>query len=253
MSATRNCTIGRDLGDRRQPPEQQEGDEHRGDGHAERDEGERRAEHEEQHDERADAADHGLEQDAGAVVARARGVGQRVVAGEAHRGAADGRAAQRVAEMTLDVDVAAERVVAARREDVDERGAPVARGEGAVARGAEAGHARAGDGPARAVLEAAQLVADPGRGHGPALRQRHHRHQRQRLAAVAEGPLDLLAGLPAFATGHAEALVQRLGGRSGGDDADEGEQDPADGDESLVLQDTAGQALHHRARSPRGT
>ena len=234
----------RDLGDRRQAPEQQEGGQDRADRHAQRHQRQRRAEHEDQHDQRAEAADQRLEQHARTVVALARGVVEGVVAGDPQRRALDRDVAQRVAQVSLGIDVGAERVVAAGREDVDEGRAPVLGDEGAVAGGGEAGHARVRHGALGLSLGAQQLRAHARALHGRALGQRHDRHQRQGLAAVAVDPQDLLAGLPALASGHAEALIERFGGRAGGDHPDDGQQQPAERDQALVTENQASQRFH---------
>ena len=86
-----------------------------------------RAEHEAEHDQRAEAAEQRLEQDAGAVGVAALRV-ERVEAGEMHRRAGDGHARERLARGLLRLRVVAEGLVGIRpREGDRERGAAVLR------------------------------------------------------------------------------------------------------------------------------
>ena len=217
MRATRNCTMGEISVMAVRPHSSRNDTRTEQMAIRERHEGQRRPEHEEQDDQRADAADDRLEQDPGAVVAAARGVVERVVAGQPHGRAGHGVAAQRVAQVALDVGVVAEGVVAARTEDVRRR---PSRPSFEV--------------KARSPVEPKPATRDPGTTR-LALRSSARRSSRtpgevtvvpgvsvttgtsgQRVAAVAVGLRDLLAGLPALATGDAEALVERLGGGAGG-------------------------------------
>ena len=153
----------------------------------------------------------------GPFVAAARSV-QRVVAGEVDWRPADG-AAQRIAQPALGVDERTERIVAAWREDVDERGAAVARGEHPVPGGPEARDARAADGlVARSARARAGRPGPPARPPSCPARARPPARAAASRRRCRRAALDLLAGLPALAVGDAEALVERRGRRSGGRD-----------------------------------
>ena len=211
-----------------QAPHDQEGREDRHDRHHDRHDREERAEHERQHQQRAEPAQQRLEQHPGTVAAAALD-GQRVVAGQVHRRARDGRAGEGRGRVFRGFGVVAERLVGVGRRVGDDEGrVPVAGEEGGVCRCSRSrpGACRAATLPSRASTAAQFRLARVAE-HGPPAGSVTTASSGELLPPGAvEVPRDLLVGDPAFLAGHRELLFQRFRRRARRGHAHEGQHDP---------------------------
>ena len=131
---------------------------------SERDEGEEGGEDEGEHEQRADAAEHRLEQDARALVVGARVLGEGVEAGQVDGRAGDRRARERRARGLLGLRVLAERRVGVGLRIDDREGrAPVVGDEGLVAgRGVGGERASRAEPRSRRASSCARSARTPG-------------------------------------------------------------------------------------------
>ena len=173
-------------------------------------------------------------------------LGQRVEARQVHRLAGDRRALERRARRLLGLRVLAERRVGVGlRVDDRERRAAVLREEGPVAGRGVRREPRAGQRPLELLVDLPQVGLHLRRVGARALRQRHDREQRRGVAAGAAVVLgDGDVGLPALLVGHGELGIEGVRGGSGGRDAGDRQDDPAEHDGALVGEDPAGQRGH---------
>ena len=157
---------------------------------------------------RAQAADHRLDQDAGTVAVLAAVLHERVVTGQVHRRAGHRDAAQLGPRPLRRVRVLAEGGVrVAARVGDREGGAAVGRHERAVTRGCVGGDPRPRQRALEARLDRAQLGAHARGVHGLARGERHDREERGRVAARVRVPLrDLDVRLVPLLAGHGELL-----------------------------------------------
>ena len=205
-----------------------------------------RGEHEQQHDQRAEAADHRLGEQAGTVVVAAALVGERVEAGHVDGRAADGHVLQRVARLPRRLGVGAE-VVAVGARRVDERvdGVAVTGDECAVARRGIGRDASTGERLLERRVDLREVGLHAGRLDGLAGRERDHRQQRHRVAAGACIALgDLGVGDRPLLVGDRELERERARRRPRRGNSGDGHGDPEDDDEALVGEDPAGEGGH---------
>ena len=227
-----------------QPEQQQERREDRDDRHHQRDEGEERREHEGQHDQRPDAAQHGLDEHPGSFAVVATLLRQRVHPGEVHPLAAHRHAGDRRARGALGRRVLAEGGIRIGR-GIDERvdRAPVLGDEGVVT-GRGVGHdARARHRLVQACVEALQVGPHAARVDRRALRQGDDGKQRNAGAAgaaVALGDGDV--GLPTLLVRHRELRIQRARGGARGGRSRDGDHEPEQHDGALVRENPAGES-----------
>ena len=153
---------------------------------------------------------------------------------------------QRRARSLLRLRVLAERRVGVRlRVDDRERRAAVLRQERLVAGRGVRGEPRAGQRLLQLLVDLPEVRLHLRRVGARALRQGHDRDQRRGVAAGAAVVLgDVDVRLPALLVGHGELGIECVCGGSGGRDAGDRQDDPADHDGALVGEDPAGQRGH---------
>ena len=232
---------GRQLG---QPEQQQERRQDRDQRHHQRHDGEERGEHERQHDERTEAAEHRLDEHAGALALGAAVLRERVEARQEHALAADAGVAQRGAGGLLGGHVLTEGGVRVGSWiDERERRAAVLGDEGLVARRGVGRDPRAGKRSLEAGVEPLQIRLYGRRVNRLAGGKGDDGKQRRRVStarpAVALGDRDVR--LPALLVGDRELRLQRVGRRACRGHAGDGERQPRDDDDALVGEDPTGE------------